>query len=85
VLHQEGLDPVVVSLLANPIRGGGGLLLDLKPLAEGLGEILQLGLGKAEDGGVNSADRGSIAISHCSVGVLAYEWVAAGTVTVASR
>jgi hypothetical protein len=60
VLHQEGLDPIVVSLLANPIRdGGGGLLWHLKPLAEGLGEPLQLGLGKAADGGVNPPDSSS--------------------------
>jgi hypothetical protein len=98
VLHQEGLDPVVVSLLANPIRDGGGLLRDLKPLAEGLGESLQLGLRKAANGGVNPPDRGAIegqqgriflglldTVSRCSVGVMACGWVAAGTVTVANR
>jgi hypothetical protein len=97
VLHQKGLNPVVVALLANPIRDGAGLRRHLEPLAEGLGESFQLGLRKVANGGVNLPDRGAIegqqgriylglleAISHCRVGVLACGWVAAGTVTVAS-
>ena len=54
VLHQKGLDPVLVTLLANPIRDGGGLLRHLKPPAEGFGEPLQLGVRKVANGGVIS-------------------------------
>lgn len=68
MLHQEGLDPIVMPLLQHPIGDGSCLLRDLKPLAECFGEDgvfrgavpLQLRLGKAANGGVNPLDRGAI-------------------------
>jgi hypothetical protein len=36
-LHQEGLNPVVVALLVDPIGDGGSGLGHLEPFAEGPG------------------------------------------------
>ena len=41
LLHQEGLDPVVMTLQADPIGNGDGGLGYLEPLAEGPGEAFQ--------------------------------------------
>ncbi|SBO43086.1 protein of unknown function [Cyanobium sp. NIES-981] len=41
VLHEEGLNPVVVALLVDPIGDGGSGLGHLEPFAEGPGEALQ--------------------------------------------
>ena len=45
----------MMALLANPIGDRSGLFRHLEPLAEGLGEPLQLGLGKAAAGGEDLA------------------------------
>lgn len=60
VLHQEHLDPVMVTPLADPIRNRGGVGRHLEALAEGLAEPLQHRRGQAADGGVQLADRGWI-------------------------
>ena len=57
VLHEERLNPVVVTLLVDPIGDGHRLLGHLKPLAEGPGEVLQLGPGESPQAGVELLDR----------------------------
>jgi len=42
LLHEEGLNPVVVALLVDPIGEGHRVLGNLEPLTEGPGETLQL-------------------------------------------
>ena len=60
VLHQKRFDPVVVTLLQDPISDRRGLLRDGEALAESLGEGLQQGARELADGAVQRADRGRI-------------------------
>jgi hypothetical protein len=60
LLHQKGLDPVVVPPLADSIGDRGGVGRHLEALAEGFAEPLQHGGGQAADGGVQLADGGWI-------------------------
>ncbi|MFM9104405.1 MAG: hypothetical protein ACKOPS_25080, partial [Cyanobium sp.] len=60
VLHQKGLDPVVVPPLADAIGDRGGLGRHLEALAERPAEPLQHRRGQAADGGVQLADGGRI-------------------------
>ncbi len=57
VLHEEGLDPVVVTLLVDPIGDGHRLLGHLEPLAEGPSEALQQGAGQGPQGAMDVLDR----------------------------
>ena len=57
VLHQEGLNPVVVALLDDPIGDGGCGFGHLEALAEGPGETLQQGAGQGPQGAVEVLDR----------------------------
>jgi hypothetical protein len=57
VRHQEGLNPVVVALLIDPIGDRYRLLGHLKPFAEGPGEALQLGPGQGPQAAVEVLDR----------------------------
>jgi hypothetical protein len=57
VLHQEGLNPVVVALLVDPIGDGGSGLGHLEPFAKGPGEALQQGAGQGPEGAVEVLDR----------------------------
>ena len=56
-LHEEGLNPVVVALLVDPIGDGGSGLGHLEPLAEGPGEALQEWPGQGPQGAVEVLDR----------------------------
>jgi len=56
VLHEEGLNPVVVALLVDPIGDGHCLLGHLGPLAEGPGEVFQQRAGKGPQGAVEVLD-----------------------------
>jgi hypothetical protein len=60
VRHQKRVDPVVVSLLQDPISDRRGLLRDGEALAESLGEGLQQGARELADGTMQRADRGRI-------------------------
>jgi hypothetical protein len=60
VRHKEGLNPVVVALLIDPIGDRHRLLGHLEPLAEGPGEALQLGPGERPQGAVEVLDRSGI-------------------------
>ena len=60
VLYQKRFDPVVVTLLQDPIGDRRGLLRDGEALAESLGEGLQQGPRELADGAVQRADRGRI-------------------------
>ena len=60
MLHEEGLDPVVVTLLDDPISDRRGLLRDGEALAESLGEGLQHWPGQLADGAVQREDGGRI-------------------------
>ena len=60
VLHQKRFDPVVVTLLQDPISDRRGLLRDGEALAESLGEGLQQGARELADGAVQRSDRGRI-------------------------
>ena len=55
--HQEGLNPVVVALLVDPIGDGGSGLGHLEALAEGPGEALQEWSGQGPQGAVEVLDR----------------------------
>lgn len=57
VLHEERLNPVVVTLLVDPIGDGHRLLGHLKPLAEGPGQALQQWPGQGPQGAVEVLDR----------------------------
>ena len=57
VLHEEGLNPVVVALLVDPIGDGGSGLGHLEALAEGPGEALQEWPGQGPQGAVEVLDR----------------------------
>ena len=57
VLHQEGLNPVVVALLMDPIGDGGSGLGHLEALAEGPGEALQEWARQGPQGAVEVLDR----------------------------
>ena len=57
VLHQEGLNPVVVALLVDPIGDGGSGFGHLEALAEGPGEALQQWPGQGPQGAVEVLDR----------------------------
>ena len=57
LLHEEGLNPVVVALLVYPIGDGLRFLGNLEPLAEGPGEALQPGPGQGPQAGVEVPDR----------------------------
>ena len=57
VLHEEGLNPVVVALLVDPIGDGGSGLGHLEALAEGTGEALQEWPGQGPQGAVEVLDR----------------------------
>ena len=57
VLHQKGLDPVVVALLVDPIGNGHRLVRHLEALAEGPGEALQHWPGQGPQGAVEVLDR----------------------------
>ena len=60
VLHQVGLNPVVVPLLQDPIGDGSGIFRYLKPLAEGFGEALQHRPGQTAQGGEDLAGGGRV-------------------------
>jgi hypothetical protein len=57
VLHEEGLNPVVVALLVDPIGDGGSGLGHLEPFAEGPGKALQQWPGQGPQGAVEVLDR----------------------------
>ncbi len=57
VRHKEGLNPVVVALLIDPVGDRHRRLGNLEPLAEGPGEALQLGPGERPQAGVEVLDR----------------------------
>lgn len=57
LLHKERLDPVVVTLLQDPIGDGHCFLGHLEPLAEGPGEALQSGPGQGPQAVVEVPDR----------------------------
>jgi hypothetical protein len=57
VRHEEGLNPVVVALLVDPIGDRHRLLWHLEPLAEGPGEALQLRAGEGAQAAVEVLDR----------------------------
>ena len=57
VLHKEGLNPVVVALLVDPIGDRHRLIWHLKSFAEGAGEALQLGPGQSPQAAVEVLDR----------------------------
>jgi hypothetical protein len=57
VRHQKRLDPVVVILLADPIRDRHRCVGHFEPLAEGPGEALQQGPGENPEGVVKLLDR----------------------------
>jgi hypothetical protein len=57
VLHEEGLYPVVVTLLVDPIGDGHRLVGHMEALAEGPGEALQQGAGQGPQGAVEVLDR----------------------------
>ena len=57
VLHEEGLNPVVVAFLVDPISDRHRLLGHLKPLAEGPGEAFQQGAWQGPQGAVEVLDR----------------------------
>ena len=57
MLHEEGLDTVVVALLDDPIGNRRGPLGDGEALAEPLSQGLQQGPRQAADGAVQTADR----------------------------
>ena len=56
VRHQKRFDPVVVTLLQDPIGDGGCGFGHLEPPAEGPGEALQLGPGQGPQAGVEVLD-----------------------------
>ena len=60
VRHQKRLDPVMVTLLQDPISDRRGLRRDGEAFAESLGEGLQQGARELADGAVQHADRGRI-------------------------
>jgi hypothetical protein len=68
LLHQKRLDPVVVALLADPIRDGYRYVGHLEPLAEGPGEAVQQGPGEAPQGVVEVLDRLGIEGHQARVG-----------------
>ena len=55
--HQKRLDPVVVTLLADPIGDGHRGLGHLEPFAEGPGQALQLRPGQGPESAVEVLDR----------------------------
>ena len=57
VRHEEGLNPVVVALLVDPIGDGGSGLGHLEALAESPGEALQEWPGQGPQGAVEVLDR----------------------------
>ena len=57
VRHQKRFDPVVVTLLQDPISDGGCGFGHLEALAEGPGETLQQGAGQGPEGAVEVLDR----------------------------
>jgi len=57
VLHEEGLNPVVVALLVDPIGDGHRGVGHLEPLAERPGEALQQGSREGPQGAVEVLDR----------------------------
>jgi hypothetical protein len=57
VRHKEGLNPVVVALLIDPIGDRHRLLGHLEPLAEGPGEALQPRAGQGPQAAVEVQDR----------------------------
>ena len=56
-ISQKHLNPVVVALLVDPIGDRHRLLGHLEPLAEGPGEVLQLGPGQGPQAAVEVLDR----------------------------
>jgi len=60
MLHQKGLDPVMVLPLADPISDRVDFRRHLEPLAEGLGEPLQGWPGKSPDRVAQLTDGGRI-------------------------
>jgi len=57
VRHQEGLNPVVVAPLVDPIGDGHRFLGHLEPFAEGTGETLQQRPRQPPKGAVEVLDR----------------------------
>ena len=57
LLYEEGLNPVVVALLVDPIGDGHRVLGHLEPLTESPGEALQLRPGQGPQAGVEVPDR----------------------------
>jgi hypothetical protein len=57
VRHEEGLNPVVVALLVDPIGDGHCFLRNLEPLAEGPGEALQSRAGQGPQAAVEVLNR----------------------------
>jgi hypothetical protein len=68
VRHQEGLNPVVVALLVDPIGDGGSGPGHLEALAEGPGQALQQGSRQRSEGAVEVLDRFGIEEHLAEVG-----------------
>jgi len=68
VRHQKRLDPVVATLLADPIRDGHRCVGHLEPLAERPGEAVQQGPEEGPQGVVQVLDRLGIEGHQARVG-----------------